>query len=102
MYYTRELPPFLCFFMVSCQRKLPDRAVVLTKWGCFLRRPKFGATGITCVSSQWNMLVPIYLELADGRIVLIGRLPMTGNSTLEDKVPLKGIKDKPHRARGWS
>jgi hypothetical protein len=44
------------------------------------------------------MLVPIYLELADGRTVSLGRARMVGNTTVNEKVPIKGLKDKPHRA----
>ncbi len=50
------------------------------------------------VDNNFAMLVPIYLELADGRIMLLGRGPLIGNSSLEQKVPLKGLKEKPRRA----
>jgi hypothetical protein len=49
------------------------------------------------VGDQFRMLVPIYLELADGRIVRLGRVSLTGNTTMEQKVPLKGLKDRPRR-----
>jgi hypothetical protein len=49
------------------------------------------------VGEQFRMLVPVYLELADGRIVRLGRVSMTGNATVEQKVPLKGLKDRPRR-----
>ena len=44
------------------------------------------------------MLVPIYLELADGRIVNLGRARVFGNKAVEEKLPLKGLKDAPKRA----
>jgi hypothetical protein len=44
------------------------------------------------------MLVPIYLELADGRIVSLGRARLSGNSSIERKLPLNGMKDRPRRA----
>jgi len=44
------------------------------------------------------MLVPIYLEMADGHVMFLGRARLNGNTTLEQKVPLKGVKDKPRRA----
>jgi hypothetical protein len=50
------------------------------------------------VDDKFKMSVPIYLELADGRTVPIGRARVTGNTTLEQKVPLKGLKDTPKRA----
>ena len=50
------------------------------------------------VSDSFRMLVPIYLELADGNIYFLGRARIVGNSTFEQKIPLKGLKDKPRRA----
>ena len=50
------------------------------------------------VNEKFKMLVPIYLQLADGRTVSVGRVAITGNSSFEQKVPLKGLKDKPRRA----
>jgi hypothetical protein len=50
------------------------------------------------VSEKFHMLVPIYLELADGRTVPLGRANLTGNSSVEQKVPLKGVKNAPKRA----
>ena len=38
------------------------------------------------------MLVPIYLELADGNIVALARAKMTGNSSFEQKLPLRGLE----------
>jgi len=50
------------------------------------------------VDEHFSMLVPVYLELADGRVVRLGRVRMIGNSSIEQKVPLKGLKEKPRRA----
>jgi hypothetical protein len=44
------------------------------------------------------MLVPIYLELADGNMFFLGRARMIGNTSIEQKVPIKGLKTKPRRA----
>ena len=50
------------------------------------------------VNDQFRMLVPIYLELDDGRIVFLGRMRLVGNSSAAPKAPLKGLKTKPRRA----
>ena len=50
------------------------------------------------VDDKFRMLVPIYLELADGRMVPLGRARLTGNNSVDQKVPLKGLKDTPKRA----
>jgi aminopeptidase N len=49
------------------------------------------------VDEHFRMLVPIYIELADGRTVRLGRARVMGNTTVDQKIPLKGLKDKPHR-----
>jgi hypothetical protein len=50
------------------------------------------------VNENFCMLVPIYLEMADGRTLALGRARLIGNTTLEQKIPLKGVKEKPRRA----
>jgi aminopeptidase N len=50
------------------------------------------------VDERFRMLVPIYLELANGRMVNLGHAQMVGNTTLEQKIPIRGLKDVPHRA----
>ena len=50
------------------------------------------------VDDTFRMLLPIYLELADGKIAFLGRARITGNNSIDQKVPLKGLKDKPRRA----
>jgi hypothetical protein len=49
------------------------------------------------VNGDFKMLVPLYLELADGNIIRLGSMPMKGNSTIEQSVPLP-LKDAPRRA----
>ena len=50
------------------------------------------------VDDRFRMLVPIYLELADGRTVNLGRANLIGNSSIDQKVPLRGVKTAPKRA----
>ncbi|MFY9561254.1 MAG: M1 family aminopeptidase [Terriglobales bacterium] len=50
------------------------------------------------VDAKFRMLVPIYLELADGRTVTLGRASLIGNSSIDQKVPLRGVKTAPKRA----
>ena len=49
------------------------------------------------VDDNFRMPLPIYLELADGRIVRMGTIPVFGNKTVEQTVPLNGIQ-APKRA----
>ena len=50
------------------------------------------------VNDSFLMLVPIYLELADGNMFALGRAKLAGNSSIEQKIPLRGLKVKPRRA----
>ncbi len=50
------------------------------------------------VDDNFHMLVPIYLELAEGGMAFLGRARLNGNNSLGQKVPLKGLKAKPRRA----
>jgi hypothetical protein len=50
------------------------------------------------VDENFRMLVPIYVETADGRITHLGRARVTGNNSIEERIPLKGLKDTPKRA----
>jgi hypothetical protein len=50
------------------------------------------------VDEKFRMLVPVYLELADGNIFFLGRARLAGNTAVEQKVPLKGLKAQPRRA----
>ncbi len=50
------------------------------------------------VSPEFRMLVPLYLELADGRILRLGSAPLRGNTAIDQKIPLNGLKAVPKRA----
>jgi Peptidase family M1 domain len=50
------------------------------------------------VDDKFRMIVPIYLELTDGRTVNLGRARLVGNTSVDQKVPLKGLRDAPKRA----
>jgi len=50
------------------------------------------------VDESFRMLVPLYLELADGNTVYLGHARIFGNSSIEQKIPLKGLKTKPRAA----
>ncbi|HXX99432.1 MAG TPA: M1 family aminopeptidase [Candidatus Limnocylindrales bacterium] len=50
------------------------------------------------VDANFRMIVPIYLELDDGRMVMLGRATLKGSTSTDGKVPLKGLKVKPRRA----
>jgi Peptidase family M1 domain len=50
------------------------------------------------VDDKFRMIVPIYLELADGRTINLGRARMVGNGSVEQKVPIRGLKEAPKRA----
>jgi len=50
------------------------------------------------VDDKFRMLVPVYLELADGHVANLGRITVVGSTSQDIKVPLKGVKDTPRRA----
>lgn len=50
------------------------------------------------VNKNFVMLMPIYLELANGRVVRLGSARVTGNDSLEQHVPITGLKDQPRNA----
>lgn len=50
------------------------------------------------VNDKFKMIVPIYIELNDGRTINLGRARLYGNTSAKQKVPLKGLKDPPRRA----
>ena len=50
------------------------------------------------VTDSFRMLVPIYVEMQDGRTIPLGRARMAGNNAIEQKVTLKGVKTAPKRA----
>lgn len=49
------------------------------------------------VDEKFRMLVPLYLEMPDGNVLFLARGGLTGNSSIEKKVPIKGLKTKPKR-----
>ncbi len=49
------------------------------------------------VDDNFAMIVPLYLELADGRVVRLGTAAVVGNKTIEQQVPLTGMKETPKR-----
>jgi Peptidase family M1 domain len=51
------------------------------------------------VSKDFVMLVPIYLDLGNGRMARLGAATLSGNNSVEGHVPLKGLKEKPKRAQ---
>jgi aminopeptidase N len=50
------------------------------------------------VDKNFGMPVPVYMELADGKIVRLGSTVMVGNNTQEQSVTLTSLKDTPRRA----
>jgi hypothetical protein len=50
------------------------------------------------VDGKFAMLVPIYLELEDGSVIMLARAPVIGSTTFSDKISLKALKSKPRRA----
>jgi aminopeptidase N len=50
------------------------------------------------VDEKFRMLVPIYVETADGRVMHLGRVRIAGNTSIEQKLPLKALKESPKRA----
>jgi aminopeptidase N len=49
------------------------------------------------VDEKFRMLVPVYLELTDGRMINLGHARLVGNNSVNEKVPLP-LKDPPKRA----
>jgi aminopeptidase N len=49
------------------------------------------------VDSTFRMLVPVYVEMEDSKVVLLGRVRIFGTTPFEQKVPLGSPKIKPRR-----
>jgi hypothetical protein len=49
------------------------------------------------VDDNFAMRVPLYLELADSRVIRLGSLILQGNNSTEQDIPLEGLKEKPKR-----
>jgi hypothetical protein len=50
------------------------------------------------VGDNFMMLVPVYLDWGGGKVSRLGAARMKGTQTVEQHIPLKGLKDKPKRA----
>jgi hypothetical protein len=50
------------------------------------------------VGKDFRMPVPVYLEMADGKIFMLGRAKLMGDTSVDQKIPLNGVKTKPRRA----
>jgi hypothetical protein len=50
------------------------------------------------VSKDFAMLIPLYLEMNNGRVARLGSARLIGNNTFEQTIPLTGLKEKPRRA----
>jgi hypothetical protein len=50
------------------------------------------------VSKDFAMLVPLYVEMNNGRVARLGSARLIGNNTFEQTIPLRGLKEKPKRA----
>jgi len=50
------------------------------------------------VSKDFVMLMPIYLELANGKVARLGSAQVAGSTGVEQHVPIKGLKEKPKKA----
>ncbi len=50
------------------------------------------------VDNDFRMMIPIYLELAGGKVIRLGTLPIAGNKSTEQHIPLRGVKEPPKRA----
>jgi hypothetical protein len=50
------------------------------------------------VDDKFRMVVPVYLEMADGHTINLGHARLIGNTSSDKKVSLKGLKDTPRRA----
>lgn len=44
------------------------------------------------------MMLPVYIELANGRVVQLGHMRITGDKTIQGKLRLDGLNDLPKRA----
>jgi hypothetical protein len=73
--------------------RLAKKAFMSSTWETNLK-----PDGQSGVSKDFVMLVPIYLDLGNGRIMWLGSARVAGNNSLEQHVPLKGLKEKPKGA----
>jgi hypothetical protein len=52
----------------------------------------------SAVDQNFAMLIPIYLDLGSNRVIRLGSARVIGNNSVEQHIPLKGLKEKPKRA----
>ena len=71
-----------------------DSSIETTADGSTVLNLKVAQSG---VDDKFEMLLPVYLEFADGKIAFLGRAKMLGNHTIEQKIPLTGTKTPPRR-----
>lgn len=50
------------------------------------------------VDSQFRMLVPVYLVFSSGKVSKLGSMRIVGNTSVQQQVPLAGMKETPARA----
>lgn len=50
------------------------------------------------VGTNFVMAVPVYLDFGGGRTIPLGSARMKGVQSIEQHIPLKGLKEKPKRA----
>lgn len=77
--YGTELPTYKLQQSVSNQGGQNVLSIKLTQSG---------------VSDGFRMLVPLYIELQDGRVMRLGSARITGNNTVEQQVPLGQVPVK--------
>jgi hypothetical protein len=81
-------------FNIPKGMKIAATGVLVNENGGLVLSMKLNQYG---VNDRFRMLVPVYLELADGRLVNLGRVTIIGNSTEDVKVPFPGLKQTPRR-----
>jgi len=74
--YGTELPTYKLQHTVSSREGQTILSIKVTQSG---------------VSDGFKMLLPLYLELTDGRVVRLGSAAMIGNKTVEQEIPLGQI-----------
>jgi len=50
------------------------------------------------VSDNFIMPIPIYLDFGNGRMARVGSVTLLGNNSMDQHIPLKGLKERPKRA----
>jgi aminopeptidase N len=50
------------------------------------------------VSKDFVMLVPLYVDMGNGKVAWLGSARMSGDTTIDQHVTLRGVKEKPKRA----